>query len=460
MRKTRAFEASNDAVSVIVGAVLLLGILVAFFVSIRVSFVPEWERDLEAQHMNLVSNDLIALKTGLDRQTENQSDLRLAHGVRLSTPSNNLFLGSGPADELRFEPNIGGAGGSFSVATPQIIIVEQDGQSLGAVNEQWQSVPTSELVVNASSINHFRLRIDSVSRSNHQDSVTVTVRDSDGTFAGDFRFEVEEQPGPDYLTRVIIRDASMTVILSEIQGNFQQSTISPYWVDLLRDDYRFGAVLASATAPFNVTIVEDGLQADYAISYTQTTGSGTILVGGGGRIISDYNEAYGAGRLVYAGNNNRFTPQIYSLEHGAIVLEQPDGQLFKVAPGFEASRAGNTMALNLQIPSFTGEAREVSGEGTVTVRTLPRSSVSFGATTAQLNITLPTTYPDLWIDHWNTTLEAEGLSSSGPQPGFELNKTASSATLIVYGPIADPSSAIHDISLSFRQMQVAVELEV
>jgi hypothetical protein len=62
----RTFERSEAAVSTVVSAVLMLGIIVAVFTVIHVSYIPEWRTGAEQSHMADVYYDMSVLKSNID----------------------------------------------------------------------------------------------------------------------------------------------------------------------------------------------------------------------------------------------------------------------------------------------------------------------------------------------------------------------------------------------------------
>ncbi len=57
---------SEEAVSTVVSAILLLALVVALITSINVRYVPQWTEDAEHLHMRTVTNDMAHLKSGVD----------------------------------------------------------------------------------------------------------------------------------------------------------------------------------------------------------------------------------------------------------------------------------------------------------------------------------------------------------------------------------------------------------
>lgn len=69
MKQTKAYDkfpGNDSAISTVVGAVLVLGLLVTLTTTIQVSYVPAWKADAEYSHMSDVWGDMAYLKSNID----------------------------------------------------------------------------------------------------------------------------------------------------------------------------------------------------------------------------------------------------------------------------------------------------------------------------------------------------------------------------------------------------------
>ncbi|HEC57578.1 MAG TPA: hypothetical protein ENI32_06860 [Candidatus Syntrophoarchaeum butanivorans] len=87
---------SDEGVSVVVSVVLLLGLLVAVSAIVHVTYVPEWRRSAEADHMDDIFEDFADLKSKID-----------------------LIAAVSPASECTISQPIGMGGGSIPVISPE-----------------------------------------------------------------------------------------------------------------------------------------------------------------------------------------------------------------------------------------------------------------------------------------------------------------------------------------------------
>lgn len=78
----RMFKDSENAVSTVISAVLLLGIIVSLFTVIHVSYVPEWKTSAEQAHMADVYYDMSILKSSID----------ILSVASASNPQNTIFF--------------------------------------------------------------------------------------------------------------------------------------------------------------------------------------------------------------------------------------------------------------------------------------------------------------------------------------------------------------------------------
>jgi hypothetical protein len=62
----RSFSESESAVSTVIAAVLLLGIMVSVITVINVSYIPQWREGAEQAHMDEVFYDISRMKSGID----------------------------------------------------------------------------------------------------------------------------------------------------------------------------------------------------------------------------------------------------------------------------------------------------------------------------------------------------------------------------------------------------------
>ena len=129
-------ERNKEAVSTVIGAMLILAILVMVYTTIQVSQVPAWNKGVELDHMNAVYSDMMFLKSDIENAAMHKipksSNIHL--GVRY--PNRMFFInpGAGVSGSLTVEDNVGitvtytNASGSYTKTyNSSRIIYEADG---------------------------------------------------------------------------------------------------------------------------------------------------------------------------------------------------------------------------------------------------------------------------------------------------------------------------------------------
>lgn len=454
------WKQDEEAVSTVLGAILVAAIFVAFLVVVRVTFVPRWGEEAEASHMRLVERQLVTLKGELDRQVDNRSQGAILNPVSLGVDRVSVLEPSQPLHSLRFNPSSRTA----SVSSNQLLIQTQNGTSYVGASETWEAVTGGE-VSSIAEVLSLRLRLVRVSDNNNGDRVTIRVDDAGGSFAGNISVYVTDLPSG-YNINVRVVDASGAELYDQGVAFEQQDPKEPFWVNCLSDDYRFGQVLGAATKPLKLTLTEqnvdngggnEDLDASYAITYRQSTGEGSVVVGGGGIVQFNYAQTYQGGFLQLQSRNLHYPDQDLIIENGAVIINQAEGAVFKVDPQIDAALVGSTTSITIGLPSLVGDDVLVTGTGTATVTSLATRQTTLIAQAPRLNLTVQTAFPALWSNFFTAKLD--------PVPGFDagqefaVSSTATTATVLIYGLTTDPNSTSYDLFVTFRQADIDITLK-
>jgi hypothetical protein len=120
-------EGNKEAVSTVIGAMLLLAIVVIVYTTIQVSQVPGWNKGVELDHMNVVYSDMQSLKSDIE------------NAAMLKTPkSSNIHLGVRYPNRMFFiNPGVG-VSGSLTVEDDVEIMVTYTNAS-GSYTETYNS---------------------------------------------------------------------------------------------------------------------------------------------------------------------------------------------------------------------------------------------------------------------------------------------------------------------------------
>lgn len=449
MRAVPARPAGDSAVSTVVGAILVAAILFALVVGVRVAYMPVWEERAEAAHMETVAHELGALRADLDRQAAGTLDVPLAHPLTLGRPDTNPLLPTGATHQLRFVPHTSW----FNLSASGMTVATEDGVSRVGANESWNPVAGNLSIPGVVSLDHFRVRLLSVSAADAGDSFVLTLVNGSGGYRGDINLSVRST-GATYAFHVTARDAAGATLVDQPLAAGLDAA-SDRWVDMLGPDTGLRQLLAAAQGPLELRLQSHGLDARYAASFVQDTGGSRTRAGGGGLEVSSWTSTHQGGTLVYRGLNTRFVDQEYRLENGALGLHQGEGAIFDVGPTFEATRAGDVLRIDLLLPTLRGEAASVGGSSLATLRTTTTSTYHVEGSAPDLTLRVQSATPALWADHWNATLAAVPGLSAGVH--YTVSTGAGSATLTVLG--LDPAGATRDIELHLRQADVRVEVD-
>lgn len=451
----RSFADDEKAVSVVIGAIMLVGLIVATTVTIRATYVPVWEEQREADQMVSVATQMAVLVSSLQEQTDEPTGVVLSHPLRLGRDRASFFGGAAAPAEVEFTS----AAHPVTLGSNKLLLVVANETSLAGVEESWAAVAGTTFE-NVTRVDSFRLRIAEVSKNYAGDFVTVTLTDANNLFAGDTQVLVRDNP-PDYDIVIRTRDRTSADLYNQGDAYHLSSAISPYWTDLLDPSYRFDKVVAAAEKPMKITVTSTSpsvphITGDVAITYLQTTSTGTIVIGGSGQVREPYSEDLSGGSVVFRSRNQHLPDREFVIEHGALVVNQTDGAAFKVRPSFEAGLAGSMVSLTMSLPNLVGSSSAVAGSTTATVYTNATLGTTYTANAPRFEITLNTAFPRLWTEFWKRTLEEAGLSSASGH--FTVSRTSTTASLTVYGLTTAPGSTVYDLNVNFREARVGIEV--
>lgn len=443
------------AVSNVLGAILIFGLLVLTLVMIQVKFVPVWDRDKEAAHMQLVGNQLGQLKSDLDRLADNRTQVPLTDPLNLkaSTGGFRFFSSHRLPSTLELAPAATGQGVRLSTSQANVLML--NGQQLFAGSESWTQVVTGNTLESVGTISNLRLRITNPASWSTGDSVSLVVTNATGAYAGKI-IVTNFDHGDSYTLRFeTFARSSPTIPVTITEDNFDKKSPPTYqYIDLLRQDLQFKQVLGLATTPMTVTLNRNNLNVDYTAAYTVVNaGGGSTQVGSGGVLVPNFSRMVASGILEVQSNNQRFVDQTYTVEHGAVILSQPDGAHMYIPPTFQARLIAGVTDIRWVLPAIQGSGLTLSGPATATLGLAPGTPQSFVASMPRLDVTLNTAHGPVWAQHWSTVLQSAGLLY-GTQ--FTVASNATSATLSLLGVQTSPSSTVDDIVVTFQASQLTV----
>ncbi len=451
----------NDAVSAVIGAVLLLSIGVSTFVAIQISFVPEWEKEKEADLTLEVEDQLATLMSSLDRMHQDQTET--AVGTRIGLRPDEAFMGSGGiGNSLTFEPSAVAMDIQASKFKKTVV------DSVVVSDESWTTVGAfSDPIEDVTEILDWRVLLHGVSQKDEGKSTILKIRDNNDNLLGTFTVYIRKD-GETWIMKEAI-DANNVVLYDQGQEFKLKSKagLDDYWVDVLAPEYRFNRVVQDAAKPLKIVMNDDGLEAEYAIAY-RTSSGGERVQGVGGNDPTSLQENIASGRIVYESRNSYFPDQTYSMENGALVLAGADGQQsFRSEPDFDVVVAGSTVDIKIGLPAMDGDESQYAGKSSarVVARVEGRSDLSGESPSLKINATTP--YPLAYEEFWDDTLLAAGLTSIdcvslGDDCHYEIETGTDWALLTVYGFTVvdpDPDNPAYDVALTLNQTEVEIKLQ-
>jgi hypothetical protein len=456
----------EDGVSVVVGAVLVLGIVITLLVTVTLEWAPAWESNAEAAHAVGVHTQISALHSQISLQTSNRTLGDISSPITLGQGRSSMMAGSGLPGALEFRPLTN----NIVLSSTQLLVMENNGTFLSPGN-QWVAFPASTTLQDIADLQALRLRIADLSAAKCGRSVTVTLTDAAGVFMGSHKATVSVPSAPgcagppsagvDFVVTNDVRDRTNVVINSVPTYYPTTSHFTPFYVNALGSGYSFDQVVASASKPMRVTIAYDaGFDTDYAMSWRQVDASGASLQKAtGGQVRTPYQETMPGGAMRLVVRNSRFPAQTYVMENGALIVDQADGAVLRAPPSFSAFKMGADTSVTLQLPSLSGDLRQLSGDQVATVTTRALSHERFVASAPRLNLTIATSYPTIWASFIDTQLRVANLSPAGATPEYRVTPGVGSVRLDLFGSDANPASATRDVTLTLVQANIEVSVK-
>lgn len=453
----------DEGVSSVIGAVLVVGLLVVTLIKVQVDYVPTWDARREAAMMTQLQGQFAQIQSDLARHAGNRSTAAITDPVTLTSGASfSVFQSSSAPGTLRFTPAAPGTG--LTLSSTQLTIETTGGTDLFGLSETWNSVGAGgNTVTNVTRIDHLRMRI--IDPANNQGQLTLTLTDVNGNCAGVLTLVDTVQGGSDnnvessvFAARSPPGPTCASTALSIEDWNEKKQLSPPYFYwDAFDANSQFPAVIAAAHYPLTVAFTRVTLQGDWTMAYDVVTPGGGGHVGGSGQVVPNYSSVALGGRLSASKSNLRYPSQTYTIEYGAVVLDQPEGSVFAVPPLLSVSSTPTGTLVTATVISLTGSQAVLSG--------LDQASVALASTDPgldmqafgpQITFSLLTTHPTLWGTFWDTTLKAAGLSSASGQ--YTVATTANSATLTVWGPVTPPGDTTNDVFLTYGQADVSIQL--
>ncbi len=440
-------KAGDEGVSVVIGAVLLLAILVAALVAFRLSYIPAAGEHAEAEHATITSRAADTLGVEIRDGARDGQSVPSATAIPMGASYPFLVPGPPRSGAVSFDPGEH----AMRLESPSLTIHTRNGTHVGGGGSSgaWQSIEGAQTITDVDAVHALRVNVTDPDPLDGE-TVSVEVRDQDGEYAGEFWLIIERDP-PDInlIARTIAPPAPGTVVFeNHLLSVHQQNWPAPYWVDLRTPLFGFATLLDQALSPLTLEFAEAGLEATFVISYSEQQ-DGVSRTVGGGVTVEPYERSWQTGPITIDTPAEFFVGQERIVEHGAVILAQPDGATFQTEPPITFQATSSFAKANLLLPALQGTPFSVAGNERVDVRTWAQATQHVSAGAPEATLVLGTGFPDLWTTYLEDELEAEGLEAPGD---YQIAANATHVTLTLTGPDGDP--ATRDVSLNLIQSRI------
>lgn len=436
-------RADDAGVATAIGAILLIVIVFVALVVVQTSFVPRWEEQAEADHARVAQNEMLRMLTEMQRRADNSTQSAVSLGLTMDDGRNFLFAGG-----AELPGSVGLASGSgLLVTADELRILSRDGRSFAVVDEAWTPISSATTVTDVSRLDHLRIRVYDPEGGNQGDAVRLEVVDGNGALAGRMLVYKDEYPSG-WALRIQVTNPAGDIIVDTGESRFQQDQPPVMWVNALEPEYLFPTLLAAAPGPLTTHFQELGLTGDFTMQGLLT--SGTPLASGG-TLVTDFAEQSVGGRLTVDHRNQRFPDQAYAIDHGAIVLVQPDGATFLVPPDFKFGTLGAsaTASLRWSDVAVAGTGQTITSQQPVHVTMAATQTSDVFATAPGATLRIDTPWPALWQTWLDDKAAAAGWSSASGH--YTITVGPDWVSLAVAGPLSDDT---HDLTLEWRHATI------
>lgn len=447
-RNARSAHRDDEAVSTVLGAILVAALVVMVLVMIRINFVPQWDEQTDAEHVGELEDQMAVLRAALDQQLETPSPTQITVPFDLTSAGRaGMFASPTLPSSLEFQGSVDGV---VQLSADEILVRQETNTQLEAVNEQWSSVLSNGTITDVLDVSHLRLRLTDPESGDHGDGITLTIKDVNDQFAGSLRYYVEHVASS-YFVNAEVKNAAGTTIFDGGEAAHHQVAPPYVWLDALDESVFFDQVIAAASEPLSLELAQTGLTGHYAITYEQDTPGGPVTVGNSGLLIEDYTTSLPAGPLQVSWNPAQLPAQTLVLEHGAVFRVQDDGAGIVIPPAVTFTNSTGGTGFTLGLPLMTGSGDSRTG-GSVPVGIAVDSSINLDGQANNFTITLQTGFPTLWRQAY------ENAASRGDVPSeyYTITNDAQSITMHIEGTSSDP--AVYDVSINIRQASITTTL--
>jgi len=315
----------NNAVSTVIGVILILGLVVSCIAFVKVHYVPSWGADDEARHLRDVFVDFSTVPSRVDtlvlaNDTDTVSKQRIKLGIGdmpLMAPGKSWgTIGAVPREgNFTVEANV------WRVNTTRngTLFHNFTGDNLDIINISSISVFDIHLWETAS-VSWIYINLTKQGNQSGGAGINYTANKLTITTWGDDDKITDKME--------INKDINLTLYMDP-----------GYKIDLLNPCYGFSKVLSDIEIPYNLTITNSiGVKGRYQTDYYNLT-------------REDYSITSN-GTLIYKSMNRYFIDQKFIYQNGAVFLCQPPNVSMRITPGITIENVTNRSA-RMTIPMVT-----------------------------------------------------------------------------------------------------------
>ena len=368
-------EKYDDAQVGVIAAILIAALIVIILVIIQIEYVPNWVSDKEAEHTELVKNQLGILKSNIDTQcTDRSINFPLSSPIKLGTEKIPYFMSSRSFGDINI---ISHMNSNFHIE-----IDANEGQIEQSFSHYSQSNATIE---NVTHISYFELIIPNMSTSNNH-FYTISLSSKYHGELGNLTIRICEN----YVNITTTTQNGIIFNQPIATGNFN----GEYRINILNPDYKLYKIINAN--PYNVTSFNEPFNLSFSL-----LGSGFFNTEGKKFIDFSSPQFYNFGTIKYSVDGSYFPDQSYVYESGAVVIYQSEGNTMLFPPSFSINNYNMSLLLiNITSPV---EQDTVSGFGTHSIQTIFNSIEHSYLRCTHLNLTFYTNYPEAWYKYLNTS---------------------------------------------------------
>ncbi|MEM2925428.1 MAG: hypothetical protein QXJ68_07035 [Methanocellales archaeon] len=420
---------SEEAISVVVSAILMFGIAVGILAIVNTSYIPAWKKDAEAEHMQAVKKDFSILKSNIEKVA----------AANINSTSTTIQMGS--SNSLPF---LGSTSSSGSL--------EIDSESGSFTISRNTTIADLSITYSSKTNNDFPLTIRNVTELK---KLEVIVTYMSGTNAA-FKLTIAEGRNHEVVFSRVSDTRGLTINVDGTRVYYAPyyfsgsgNAYSPLTFDIL-------AFLPDIKYPPNPINLEFNRIDGNSRITTSIKGSNISAYS---RVITDLNLTR-VGNIKYFSHNNYWINQKLVYENGALIINQDNRSTMRLPPIITISKLNEVnISVDVHAIVLAGKSSSLSSSSMEEIRTSTISNQNilkseyFNA--KSIAISIKTDYPQAWEQY--LAAQCAGANLTSPNQ-FETSITEDKVTLLINGTVFEQSSNVLDIRLNIAMSIVEIDI--